>query len=578
MTDMRVRDAPVNHTQPRDIPRRDTPARAFRLDRRLLGQRIVWTAGYVTVFLVGLMIAAVAVRRSSRPFVGVSGSILLLIMLAWFLRPRLSLYATAFLALVGDIVTIAWWPFNKNLSSWESIFYVGDGIVISPLELVLFSGVAVTALRSLAAGRRLFEWGPLGRPLLLFTGLVLMGLVRGLSSGGDLRIAMWEMRPLLYIVMMYLLVNTICRTPRELRILMWCIAAAVFVQSLLTVEYLLDLDIDTVSDLESLNEHGSTLGQNLLLLLALASLSFRGVPAKQRILLSVACIPTMYVYIISQRRAGVVTLGVALVLLAVLLFWRQRKTFWKVVPIAALVATGYVGAFWNAQGQVAFPAQAVKSIIAPGELGAEDEQSDLYRIAENINLYWTIRASPYRGLGFGKEFYRPFPLPDISGFTFNAYMPHNSFLWIWIKTGFLGFATMIYVLGRAVMIGADETRRMRDGPDTVVVAGATFFVVMYGIYTYVDIGWDSRNMVLLGLAFSILSGPGMRRAEAARTGRGSSQHHNSGVGEFDHADRVGGERDLEGLIDGAEASGVRSDHHVGSGVVGADTDHGGDDP
>jgi O-antigen ligase len=393
-----------------------------------------------------------------------------------------------------------------------------------------------------------------------------MGLVRGLGSGGDLRIAMWEMRPLLYVVMMYLLVNTICRTPRELRILMWCVAAAIFVQTLLTLEYLLDLDIATVSELDSLNEHGSTLGQNLLLLLALASLSFRGIGAKLRILLALACVPMMYVYIISQRRAGVVTLGVALILLAIVLFWRQRRTFWKVVPIAALLATGYVGAFWNAQGQVAFPAQAVKTVIAPGELSAEDEQSDLYRIAENINLYWTIQASPYRGLGFGKEFYRPFPLPDISGFTFNAYMPHNSFLWIWIKTGFLGFATIIYVLARAVMIGADEMRRMRDGPDAVVVACATFFVVMYGIYTYVDIGWDSRNMVLLGLALSIVSGPGMRRASAPPPVDGAGSRTRN----LDQVDRVGGELDVEDLVDGPEIAHVGAGHHEGGGIVGAD--------
>ena len=80
--------------------------RAVRVDQRLLGQRLVWATGYAAVFVVGLMIAAIAVRRSSRPFVGLSGSILLLIMLAWFFRPRLSLYATAFLALVGDIVTV----------------------------------------------------------------------------------------------------------------------------------------------------------------------------------------------------------------------------------------------------------------------------------------------------------------------------------------------------------------------------------------------------------------------------------------------------------------------------------------
>ena len=47
----------------------------------------------------------------------------------------------------------------------------------------------------------------------------------------------------------------------------------------------------------------------------------------------------------------------------------------------------------------------------------------------------TIKAKPITGLGFGQRFYRPFPLPDISFFPFYEYMPHNSVLWIWIKTG-----------------------------------------------------------------------------------------------------------------------------------------------
>ena len=53
----------------------NTPLHSIRVDRRQFGQRVVWAAGYAVVFLVGLMIAAVALRRASRPFVGLSGSI-----------------------------------------------------------------------------------------------------------------------------------------------------------------------------------------------------------------------------------------------------------------------------------------------------------------------------------------------------------------------------------------------------------------------------------------------------------------------------------------------------------------------
>lgn len=477
------------------------------IERQRLVQQLTWLIGYSVVFLVGLMVAAVAVRRSYQPYIGLSGAILMLVIASWFFRPKLTLYATAFFTMIADIVTISWFPFTKNLSAHESILFISDSLTISPLELVLFTGIAVTILRGLAARRQPFVIGSLGRPLLLFSFLVFFGTVRGLSTGGDFRIAMFEMRPMLYIAMMYLLVNTICRDARSLRILLWAAMAGVFIQSLLSLEYLQGLEIASIDDLDTLTEHGSSIGQNMLFMFTLASLSFRKIDPRQRVVAVVMAVPVVMVYIASQRRAAAITLAAALLMLAVVLFWRQRKTFWKVVPVAALIAVGYLGAFWQSQSAVGFPAQAVKGVIAPDQTSATDQDSDLYRIAENIDLHFTIRASPVFGLGFGQKFYRPYPLPSLSTFAFNAYIPHNSFLWIWIRTGFVGFATMIYFMGRGMMMGGDRLKRMRDGPDAAVVATSVFFILMYTIYSYVDIGWDPRNMVLLGACLSIVSRP-----------------------------------------------------------------------
>jgi hypothetical protein len=57
------------------------------------------------------------------------------------------------------------------------------------------------------------------------------------------------------------------------------------------------------------------------------------------------------------------------------------------------------------------------------------------------------------------------------------------------------------------MMGGDRMYRMRDGPDAVIAATALYFIVMYTIYCYVDIGWDPRNMILLGTALSIVGRP-----------------------------------------------------------------------
>jgi hypothetical protein len=49
-------------------------------------------------------------------------------------------------------------------------------------------------------------------------------------------------------------------------------------------------------------------------------------------------------------------------------------------------------------------------------------------------------------------------------------------------------------------------RRVRFGVDLAVSVAATLYIVMYAVYTYVDVSWDPRNTVFLGLALAIVGG------------------------------------------------------------------------
>jgi hypothetical protein len=146
-------------------------------------------------------------------------------------------------------------------------------------------------------------------------------------------------------------------------------------------------------------------------------------------------------------------------------------------------------------------------VIAPGQASAADQSSDVYRTLESLNLSATVRASPILGIGFGQPFYRPYPLPDISSFEFNAYFPHNSLIWVWTKMGFGGFVALLYVLGRAMTEGAARARAAPNGVDALVSLNAVLFVAMYSVFLYVEVGWEPRNVVLLALAFGLCTGP-----------------------------------------------------------------------
>jgi hypothetical protein len=435
-------------------------------------------------------------------FFSVAFVALLLTLIAWLIKPLAGLHLTIFFTLVGDTVTVGWFPFTKNFSSAESILYVANQATFTPLELVLAAACVSLLLWQISARRAPFVTGPLFKPLAVFTLFVVLGLMYGIGTGGDLRAAIWEVRPFFYLPIAYVLATNLCRTPRHYRQIFWTAMVGITMQSVLSLYYYFDLSIPDREGLESLVEHAAAIHINALAMLLILSLLFKGCTAGMRALLLVMAVPTIWVWIISQRRAAVVALAVAFILLLVTLRWRQRRTFRKFAPVAIIVLVGYLGAFWNAQGSAGFPAQAVKTVIAPGSVSEEDRSSDLYRLIENYDINYTIRSSPILGLGFGQKFLRPVPLPDISFFEFYEYIPHNSLLWVWIKTGFGGFVALLYLFGRSLMLGSTAIRKMVNGRDAAFLTMAVMYVAMYAVFTFVDISWDARSTVFLGLCMS----------------------------------------------------------------------------
>jgi O-antigen ligase len=483
--------------------------------------RQVWWSAYLLVVGSGVLIAALARRRLTEPFLGLSLAVIMLILLGWLIRPRATLYVTLFLTAISDVVTVWWFPFAKNLSSRESISFVADSLTISPLEITLYLGVAVSCLRRYAQTRTIMPRTPLTWPLVVFTLFVVYGFVRGINSGGDLRIAVIEGRALFYILLVFVIVVNECTERIHLRWALWAVLAGVVVQSLLSINYLNRLDPRARDSLQGLNEHGSALGHNIVTvtMIGLLLLHVKRPLVKWAVL--AALVPTVYVFFLSQRRSGVAALVIAGAVMAVALLWRRPRAFWLITPFLTLLLIGYAAVYWNSTSSLAFPAQAIKSIIAPQSASAEDRSSDLYRLIEAYDVNYTIRLVPLLGLGFGRQFYRPVFLPDISVFGLNAYVPHNNILWIWIKTGFFGFASMFYLFAKAIMMGAARVRRAVLDVDLVVTLTATLYAVMFAVYSYVDVSWDARNTVFLGLAFAICGGEVGGRTPEAVDGDGA---------------------------------------------------------
>jgi O-antigen ligase len=206
------------------------------------------------------------------------------------------------------------------------------------------------------------------------------------------------------------------------------------------------------------------------------------------------------VFVLSQRRSGAVAFGVGVIMLLIVL-WRLRPRALLVVgPVTLVLAATYLAAFWNSTGAIGFGAQAVKSVIASDQLDQSDTLSNLYRQIEAYDIWFTIRAMPFRGVGFGNPFFQPWPLPNLPGVEFRHYIPHNSLLWVWLKLGFAGFVATMYLLAKAVQLGSRRVVHLGSGDAAAIMTGSVAYVVMYVVFAYVDIAWDPRSMVFLAVA------------------------------------------------------------------------------
>jgi O-antigen ligase len=422
---------------------------------------------------------------------------------AILVRPISGVYLIAFFAIVGDGTTMAGFPFNLNFSTQTSFLFVHNALTFSPLEVYL--GLTAVSWLAHVAGTR--SWHRLNRPVsgpvLIFAGFVALGLIYGVGAqGGDLTTAMWEARPLLYLVTMYMLVSNLLTRAAQYVSLAWVVVLAVSIQSLLSLRYYYALSPDRRDVLESLTEHPASVVYAWVLLLTVAACMLRKCSPWTRLLLVLASIPTAYVFVLSERRAAFVALAAGFIAFTIVLFFRRRRAFLVLVPTVLVLFVGYSAVFWNATGGVGFGARAVKTVFSPNEVSERDSASDIYRAIENFDLVSTIRAEPLTGVGFGKPFHQPAPLPDISFFVFFQYIPHNSILWIWLKLGFLGFVSLLFVAAAVLRAGTRASLQVQSGDALAVTVSALAFVVMFFVFAYVDIAFDARACVFLAVCMA----------------------------------------------------------------------------
>ena len=297
------------------------------------------------------------------------------------------------------------------------------------------------------------------RSMAWLLGAGVLGIVVGVSHHGQMRVALMESRPYVYLAASYVLTATLIRTRSAIRTVLWAFVIATGIKAAQGVyEFILVMSWHPRPEAVLGHEDAYTFGVYIFLVAgAMAVRRPNREAAEGRY---VAPAGGHRGEPVQQPPRGLALLGGGLIVLIVIGYRcvPERRQRLKTILIGVLaLSVAYVPAYWNKTGTLAQPARAVHSIVSPH---VRDAASNLYRDQENANLKYNIRQGGVLGKGFGVPIDYALPIVDISKEDPNIkFIPHNGVLYIPMRMGLLGTISLWTLLATGIIAGCRLARR-----------------------------------------------------------------------------------------------------------------------
>ncbi|MDI6802819.1 MAG: O-antigen ligase family protein [Bacteroidota bacterium] len=402
----------------------------------------------------------------------------------------------------GYGITIIGQEYFQNLKSLKYFSKI-DFAVINPLELHIFLILTVWIIL-ISTGKKVnLMRVPVWLSTILFFAWLFLSFIYGMSTGGSFLPALWELRALFYLGIIFFLTPQIIQSREQIVNLIWvCIGAIAFkaVQGLIR---LVRLGFNFGSRTE-LTNHEDPLFFVSLLILLLGLILFK-YNSRQRQVLSWISLPLLFVFVLSQRRAAYAALGFAIITFIILLPKLERLKLIKILIPVVILFSIYTISLWNNESTFAIPAQLVKTIFV--EPKSKDDlryYSNLYRDFENYNLAQTVKRAPAIGIGFGNKYDQPVMLTKIP-FPLQEYIPHNEIYWLFVKTGAIGFFLFWLFIDSYILRAAFIFNRLKDLYFKSLCAVIIVAIVGQIVVSFYDLQFTYyRNMVFLGMLMGLL--------------------------------------------------------------------------
>ncbi len=378
-----------------------------------------------------------------------------------------------------------------------------QGLPDRPIGFFMLFVFLVFIVHNLLKRQKIVQGGELLLPYVFLLLCVVWGIVHGLSTGGDLKITVNEVRSFWYLFLGYLLAYNLIRSKRHLRYFFWFVIICAGIKALEGFYiYAVVIHGDLADYHGTMSHEESYFWIAILLLIELFSLYYKYRP---QLYTALALLPFLLISLIANnRRADFVALLVGLVLAWVLIFVIKpaaRQGLIVVLISASLLGGAYVAVFSNRTGGFSEPARSIVEIFHPNPAA---DLSTLYRDIEDYDLTYTVKLNPL-GLGFGKPFLEPILLPDLKDNPVYTFVPHNTIYWVWMRLGPIGYLAFWYLMGAIIVRGCLYARQLKDKYLQLIAIYIVCMVIMEIMVAFADYQlYALRNVIYVGILFGIL--------------------------------------------------------------------------
>ena len=374
------------------------------------------------------------------------------------------------------------------------------GLIMTPLEILtitlalwLMFKYGRRELRSLLTSPR-FRLVACLVVLLPVVGVI--AVARGQFNGGELSVALTQLRTFPYFGLWLYIGYVGYRQPQQIPLLFKLIIAATMIKCLQGWWAFFVVYGMSMGQREYLIEHITSEHIAICMLLV----SYLWWHYRRHIwhtALAASCLLILVLpYFLNLRRASFLGLAMTLALVPVIYHKKVRRWHVMSATTASVTSLLVVALLWNSTSPLSILAKPFKRFFI------KDKYFNLdYRDVENFNQFHEAMDFPFSGWGFGHHMKMHLPLTDISQFyPLYDVLPHNNVLFMWANGGPLAAAAIATICAFSLAVTLRLSRIASEAHTKLLAFLGWGMVIRWLIYAYTDVGlFAFRLPALLGL-------------------------------------------------------------------------------